>query len=112
MGIGAGEWKIRFNLAICLLILTFLIDLRLNWRIALGVLLAGIACYVIASLFSLYQLATLFCIGLVVQLLGHGAFEKRKPAFADNLIHLFVGPRWLVNKLIGAVGEEADNRSE
>ena len=106
MDIGIGNWGIRFDLAICVLILSLLIDLRFNRRIALGVLFAGIACYVIARVFSPYQLAALFCIGLLIQLLGHRVFEKRKPAFTDNLIHLFVGPRWLVNKVMGAVYEE------
>jgi uncharacterized membrane protein YGL010W len=38
----------------------------------------------------------LFLGGWVLQLVGHAVYEKRSPAFLDNLVHLLVGPAWLV----------------
>jgi len=38
----------------------------------------------------------LFLGGWIVQFIGHAAFEKRSPAFLKNLLHLLVGPAWLV----------------
>lgn len=38
----------------------------------------------------------LFVVGWFFQLLGHGAFEKRRPALVDNLFQLAIGPIFLV----------------
>jgi uncharacterized membrane protein YGL010W len=40
----------------------------------------------------------LFVGGWIVQFVGHAAFEKRSPAFLKNLLHLLVGPAWLVER--------------
>lgn len=40
----------------------------------------------------------LFLVGWVLQLIGHAVYEKRSPAFLGNLIHLLVGPAWLVER--------------
>ncbi|OFV85435.1 MAG: hypothetical protein A2620_06575 [Acidobacteria bacterium RIFCSPHIGHO2_01_FULL_67_28] len=47
----------------------------LDWRAALGLLLAG----------------------WILQFIGHGLYEKRSPAFFHNLTHLLVGPLWVLN---------------
>jgi uncharacterized membrane protein YGL010W len=38
----------------------------------------------------------LFLGGWAVQFVGHAVYEKRSPAFLRNLLHLVVGPAWLV----------------
>ena len=40
----------------------------------------------------------LFFGGWVLQFVGHAVYEKRSPAFARNLLHLLVGPAWLVER--------------
>jgi uncharacterized membrane protein YGL010W len=40
--------------------------------------------------------AALFLGGWAVQFIGHAVYEKRSPAFLRNLLHLLVGPAWLV----------------
>lgn len=40
----------------------------------------------------------LFVGGWIVQFVGHAAFEKSSPAFLKNLLHLLVGPAWLVER--------------
>ena len=42
--------------------------------------------------------AFLFFGGWVLQFVGHSVFEKRSPAFTRNLLHLLVGPAWLVER--------------
>jgi len=42
----------------------------------------------------------LFVGGWLVQFVGHAAFEKRSPAFLKNLLHLLVGPAWLVERAL------------
>ncbi len=40
----------------------------------------------------------LFFGGWAVQFIGHAVYEKRSPAFLRNLLHLLVGPAWLVHR--------------
>ncbi len=40
----------------------------------------------------------LFLGGWILQFVGHAAFEHRSPAFLRNLLHLLVGPAWLVER--------------
>ena len=42
--------------------------------------------------------AGLFLGGWAVQFVGHAWWEKRSPAFLRNLVHLLVGPAWLVER--------------
>ena len=42
----------------------------------------------------------LFVIGWIFQGIGHAAYEKRSPAFLKNLLHLLVGPIFLVNEAL------------
>jgi uncharacterized membrane protein YGL010W len=39
-----------------------------------------------------------FVIGWIFQGIGHAVYEKRSPAFTKNLLHLLVGPIFLVNE--------------
>jgi len=98
-----GERTIYFDLAIGLLIITLVYDLSLSPSIAVGIFIAGLAAYVIAKQLSAFVLIGLFCVGWVMQLTGHRHFEHNSPAFSDNLLHLFIGPRWLINELLKAV---------
>lgn len=49
-----------------------------DWRIGLGV----------------------FIIGWIFQGIGHAIYEKRSPAFLRNLLHLLVGPIFLLNEAL------------
>lgn len=46
--------------------------------------------------------AAAFAAGWIFQGIGHAVFEKNSPAFRRNLVHLLVGPAFLVNKLVKA----------
>lgn len=41
-----------------------------------------------------------FVLGWVFQGIGHARYEKNSPAFLRNLLHLLVGPLFLVNELV------------
>jgi uncharacterized membrane protein YGL010W len=51
----------------------------------------------------------LFVLGWAVQFVGH-AFEGRKPAFADDLVGLLVGPLFLVAEVAFALGMRQELR--
>jgi uncharacterized membrane protein YGL010W len=42
----------------------------------------------------------LFLVGWVFQLVGHAVYEKKSPAFFRNLIHLLIGPLFLLAKAV------------
>ena len=42
--------------------------------------------------------------GWIIQLVGHGVWEKRKPALAANLFQVFVSPIFLVAEVFFALG--------
>lgn len=44
--------------------------------------------------------AGVFVLGWVFQGVGHAAFEHRSPAFLRNLLHLLVGPAWIVERAL------------
>lgn len=43
----------------------------------------------------------LFLFGWVIQFVGHYVYEKKSPAFYRNLVHLLVGPLWVLAKATG-----------
>lgn len=45
----------------------------------------------------------LFLGGWALQFIGHAVYEKRSPAFLRNLLHLLVGPAWLVERAFARV---------
>ena len=96
----SSTWDIQLDFGLVLLVITFVFDITVNWRIALGVLVAGIVIYLIGSVLSLPTLFMLFVIGWLFQFVGHHRYEQNTPAFMVNLKHLYVGPRWLVNRVI------------
>ena len=44
--------------------------------------------------------AAAFAAGWVFQGIGHAVYEKRSPAFLRNLVHLLIGPAFLVNEAL------------
>ncbi|HOK08397.1 MAG TPA: DUF962 domain-containing protein [Candidatus Hydrogenedens sp.] len=65
--------------------LTFLFQ-KVEWRVNLMVFLV------------------LFVGGWILQFIGHTVFEKKKPAFTDNLIQLLIGPLFFVIEILRKVG--------
>jgi uncharacterized membrane protein YGL010W len=43
----------------------------------------------------------LFVFGWIIQFVGHYVYEKKSPAFFRNLVHLLVGPLWVLAKATG-----------
>jgi len=85
------------------------------WYLSRGHLALGAAVSVFnAALFALAHVAAaggswlawglwFFGVGWVIQFLGH-YYEGRKPAFADDLVGLLVGPMFVVAELLFAFG--------
>lgn len=99
-------WLGELDLALILLAATFFFDLWLAWQLAPAVLFLGLVSWWIARQLPGLALAVVFAVGWVFQLVGHRLLEKNAPAFTDNLLHLVVGPRWLVNRILRLFPEE------
>lgn len=93
-------WEVQIDLALILLAITFVFDVRYNAQLAISVLLAGLLAYFVGSNLSLSVLLILFVIGWIFQLSGHIVYERNSPAFMTNLRHFYIGPRWLIVQLL------------
>jgi uncharacterized membrane protein YGL010W len=52
--------------------------------------------------------AALFLVGWSFQFLGHAVFERRRPAFVDDLSQTLIGPMFVVAKLLVWLGMRPD----
>jgi uncharacterized membrane protein YGL010W len=88
---------------------TIMYYFRLDWALAMA--MTAVLC--LMQFFAL-QVATLpqtdwlsyglgaFILGWLIQAIGH-VFEKRRPAFADNLMQLLIGPLFLMFEVFSAL---------
>jgi uncharacterized membrane protein YGL010W len=91
------------NLAMLLIALATIYYLVIEWRLALPMLAVSIAFYFLGAAMPLWLNAALFILGWIFQFIGHSVYEKKKPAFLRNFVHLLVGPLWILNDLIPVV---------
>ncbi len=89
-----------------------LLDFVIGSAIAVLAALLLLAAYAIASQVSVpavYMIAaTLAVIGWAFQIVGHAVFERRRPAFLDNLTHMLIGPMFVVAKAFTRFGFRRD----
>ncbi|HTR02783.1 MAG TPA: Mpo1-like protein [Thermoanaerobaculia bacterium] len=77
--------------------------LALDVPLGLAMLAAAALVDVAARLVGDWRVgAAAFVVGWMFQGIGHAVYEKNSPAFLRNLVHLLVGPAFLVNKLVHA----------
>lgn len=78
------------------------LPLYLAWHPGLGLAMAVVVGAMAAAAFHLpvWAAPAAFVIGWAFQLVGHSVYEKKSPAFADNLIHLLVGPMWILKEVL------------
>ena len=71
--------------------------LWLDLRLGLAMIAACLVLYLGVRLLPAVAAWALFILGWVIQFIGHGVYEKRSPAFLQNLAHLLIGPLWVLN---------------
>lgn len=77
----------------------FYLSLDLPLALAMLVVSAGLDLLARAMGMPLVGLAA-FVVGWVFQGIGHAVYEKKAPAFLKNLVHLMVGPIFLLNEVL------------
>ncbi len=93
-------WTLRPGTQVPLVVLV--LPLYLVWDLRLGLGMAAVV-------FSFPAAARVtppgaargaFVLGWVFQFAGHKYYERRSPAFTKNLVHLLVGPAWVLRKVL------------
>ena len=97
--------------ALLLIVAVAVYYLLLDTRLAFTILVFIVPAFYVADILSrmawtpsIAWFLTLFVGGWIFQLIGHSVFEKRKPAFVDNLIQLLIGPLFLVAEVAFFLG--------
>src|SRR5215470_3085903 len=84
------------DLALVVGALVIIFYLTLDVRLALVALVAFAALYLLGRITPWPVAVAAFVVGWIFQFVGHG-YEGKKPAFLKNLVHLLVGPLWIVS---------------
>ena len=93
-----ADWPVELSPLFILAIAP--VYLWLDARLGVAVTVLYLAMYLGARQIGWPVHAGLFVVGWVFQFIGHMYYEKRSPAFFTNLLHLFVGPLWVLNHLL------------
>ena len=101
-GSSAAEWLIAAS---------FVFYAALDLPLAFAILVPLIALDLIARAVSDWRIGlAAFVAGWIFQAVGHARFERNRPAFFRNLVHLMIGPIYLVNEVVKARRVGADPR--
>lgn len=77
--------------------------LALEWRLGLAMIAVSIAFYLAGAAMPMWLNVAVFVLGWIFQFIGHSVYEKRQPAFMRNMVHLLIGPLWILNDLLPVV---------
>lgn len=98
-----GSELIRLDGGTLLWVFAVLWYLSLDWRLALPFGMVAMGFYLGGRHLPLEWQVAGFVVGWIVQFIGHGVYEKKRPAFLDNLRHLLIGPLWVFARLVGVL---------
>lgn len=91
----------NFTLAEVVLVGATAYYLTLDLVLGLTMFAASLVLSVLGRAIGIPVAVALFVIGWIFQYVGHYVYEKKSPAFYRNLIHLLVGPLWILAKATG-----------
>lgn len=70
-------------------------------RLALVVVPFTVLCLWLGRMTPTWAVVTIAVVAWIAQLVGHARFERRAPAFKDNIVQLLVGPAFVAALLVG-----------
>jgi uncharacterized membrane protein YGL010W len=94
---------IRYDAAMLLIAASTAYYFVIEWRLAVAMLVVSIVFYFVGAAIPFWINVALFVLGWIFQFIGHSVYEKQSPAFFRNLVHLLVGPLWILNDVIHVV---------
>ncbi len=86
------------GIILMILIAAFYVSLQPMWGTLFTIVVA--AFYTASQYLPLQWHIILFVLGWILQGLGHYKYEKKSPAFLQNLNHLLIGPFWIFYNLV------------
>lgn len=89
---------VQFDFAEVIMIAVSIWYLLLDWRKGLPFVFILLGFYWLGRSCSNGLLWGLLIVGWVLQLVGHGVYEKKSPAFTKNALHVLIGPIWVFTK--------------
>lgn len=94
--------KINFTIspALILWIVGCVFYLKLHLKLGITMVFSTAVLYLLGTLLSTPVAWTLFVLGWVAQGVGHVVYEKKSPAFLNNLTHLLIGPAYIQNHFL------------
>jgi uncharacterized membrane protein YGL010W len=98
--LGTLGTPVEWTLAEVLVAAAGLYYLALDVPLALPMIAVSAAFDALARLGSPWIGVAAFIVGWVFQGIGHARYEKKAPAFVRNVVHLLVGPIFLVNEAL------------
>jgi uncharacterized membrane protein YGL010W len=93
-----GAWPVEA--ALLPIVVAGAVQISLDARLGAAMFVVTLLLYSGARLLGWEISLGLFLLGWVFQFVGHGVYEKQRPAFYKNLAHLLVGPLWVLNHFI------------
>ena len=93
----------RLDGALLLIGLATIYYFMLEWRLGSIMLAVSMAMWAVGTVTPAWVHIGLFVTGWVLQFFGHGAYADRQPAFARPLVHLLVGPLWILNEVVRVI---------
>jgi len=94
---------VRIDAGMVLIALAAIYYFTLEWRLAIPMLIVSIGFYLIGRWLPMSVNVVLFILGWIFQFIGHAVYEHRQPAFFRNVVHLLIGPLWILNDVIPVV---------
>ena len=94
----AGSWAVE--LSAVLIVALAPVYVWLDSRLGAALTVVYVLLYLGARMLGWQINLGLFVLGWALQFVGHGVYEKRSPAFFRNLVHLLVGPLWVMNHFL------------
>jgi uncharacterized membrane protein YGL010W len=91
------------NAAVALIVVSEIVYFMLEWRLAVAMLVVSVAFYFAGAAIPLWINMALFVLGWIFQFIGHSVYEHKSPAFLTNVLHLLVGPLWILNDVVPVV---------
>jgi uncharacterized membrane protein YGL010W len=92
--------SLRIDAAVVLLFASAAYYIVLDWVLGLAMLAVSIIFYIAGAALPMSVNIALFILGWILQFIGHSVYEKNRPAFLRNLLHLLIGPLWIVKGMV------------
>jgi uncharacterized membrane protein YGL010W len=92
--------RVPFYVAPILIVLVGIYSIALDWLLGAAMLAVSVLFYLAGAALPFWVDAALFVVGWILQFVGHSVYEKKQPAFLRNLVHLLVGPLWILNGVV------------